>query len=845
MQKDLKKKQQTQHINGLFPYQTYTSLASCLDQQIYSDKELHIFGLGSLAAKVKKNFNLIVNTFTDLSYLLFNEYHRAETHIYFQSTLRKLIQEGYFNHQNYLINRLSAIVDTMYTIADIGVEEIPVQLYNGRQKEVMYLVNRLLEESIVKDYNDQKVHLTKENISLKLAGHTRIEKFIFYEVEYLNYGRMNLIHFLHRKGFKIEFRIPYQHQYQRTFGYWKQVYEVVTKQKIWDSNVNEGPTNHKGERFALFNEGIPSKLNERDNVSVFEFESQHSFRTYFQKTDDHIFSINPDEIQTLVSDTFSELYENTIGRFPYHLQYCTYWNGKIYLSYQNLIDLITSEWVSLEDAKGKDGLSLMMDLSDYMSGIETTEDVKERLYRLQELDILNKSFDRENNEDTGRNRMKRYMLNPFRTFSFLHSERYDITIKQLINLVEEFERLCGYLLPSETEIVPVNTYFARWQETFRNRIGYENQVWDQVFVERFPDDWEFSAPELLQLIYLTASNFKTKKTDIHSLPTLWEKMLDGNQNQTLHLTNITQMNFPERHSSTSPSLFFNHSEFKSMIQAVTSSMRNRLLHALWVDYTVEENFPKLGLYQLYNMLANYDGPVKFSWIKNLQEDSLRNIYLEILADLYNDGKIESYTPQDRLTLDKMQKRELVQKPDIDVKQFHNKIPDVYWLNHDFCSKKFFMATFIDQEPIYEQEFHHQFLFSKIGKLFSISQSEREAFQNYIFPLFPHWTFTKKENLIDMEYQVKLRKYKNFENITYPRELQSLQILRSLYRENRRTKARNQYRKYKDFNDKEIIKQFKKNINQFEVKAEPGNHCKMCQFLKICSEGMYAIDNNDN
>ncbi|WP_174612912.1 hypothetical protein [Virgibacillus ihumii] len=679
---------------------------------------------------------------------------------------------------------------------------------------------------------------------MKLGSASNLNKLIFYEIEYLNFGRMNLIHFLHRKGFQIEFRIPYKDQYKRSFAFWNSVYRVVTKQEIQQTFPSEKKTIGNGECFALFNESKSSEFCERKNVSVMEFDSQHDFQDYYQRTRDYIVAIKPGEVETIVTNTVSGLYENSVGKFVYHLQYCMYKDQQVQLSYDQFIELITNDWVKIGNANGPDALSLLLDLKDYMAGVSTIKDIKERLFRLQELDLVRQSFDSENSEDTGRNRMKRYMLNPFRTFAFLHTERYSVTIKQLIDLVGELERLCQYLLPNETELMSVNTYMERWQEVLQTiDEGDDKKVWEKIFNKRFPDDWKFEVPEFLQLIYLTASRYDKAESRILSLSLMQEKILQSNPKNALHMTNVTQMNFPEEHSN-SLSAFFTHSELKEIIQAVNSQMRNILLHSLWVDYTVEESFSELGIYQLYNILSNYEGSVKFSWIKNLHDNGLRNIYLEILADLYTNGEVSKYRTHEEFTMFQMpDQQKSSQVPHR--KELSGKIPGVYWLNHDFCSKKFFLTTFIDQEPIYEQEFHHQFLFSKIGKLFSISKSERDSFRNYIFPMFPHWTFTKKENLIDMEYQTTLRKYKNYENVSYPKELKSLQILRSVYRENRRTKARNQYRRDRDFNDKEVLQQFGENINSFNVKAEPGNHCKMCQYLNSCSEGWFAIDNNNN
>src|SRR5699024_11203222 len=107
---------------------------------------------------------------------------------------------------------------------------------------------------------------------------------------------------------------------------------------------------------SLFNEGETSYIVERDNVSIYEFDSQHSFQDYYQKTNDDIFSISPDDINQLVSNTFSILYENSVGKFVYYLQFCTHTNNKIYLDYNHLIELITNDWTKSGNAKGENAL---------------------------------------------------------------------------------------------------------------------------------------------------------------------------------------------------------------------------------------------------------------------------------------------------------------------------------------------------------------------------------------------------------------------------------------------------------------------------------------------------------
>lgn len=843
MQKEVKKKS-----TPLFGLKTYRTLTALLENLSDKQDQLNVFSTDNVARLVKEKYSLTACGLDDFGTKLFSGYRTGITQIYLQSQIRNQIHQDKYKQKAYLLNRIPTIINTVYALADLGVSNLSFSNESDRKTEIIQLMSALMKDPVIQTYHSQKEMLTKQQISTILCGHDGLNKISFYEIEYLNYGRMNLIHWLCSKGFEIEFYIPYNKELPSLYEFWQMTYEVATQQDIAELIEHEGIQNNNGARFAQFNEGENTVVNDRKDVEIIEFQSPRDFAFYFQSTTDKIAAINPDDVNRIVDNTISKLYENDYGKFVYYLQFCKVTDETIRVNYDNLLELVTSAWISTRIVKGKDALALLKDLESYMNGVETIADVKERLVQLSQLDMISKTFDNENAAEAGRNRMKRYMLNPFRTFAFLQQGRYKVTINQLIELIEQTEKICLRLLLHESKVEFVTNYFNNWEtvlEQYKDKWDSEAyDFWKSVFVQKYPDDWEFAIQELLSLIYLTAANRdENQPINIHSMPTLPFNIMARNSNQAIHITNLTLMNFPENHH-TMITAFFSYSEMKEIVtQSVADNqLVKSLLHALLVDFSVSENFNKLGNYQIYNILSNYKGPVKFSWIKHLQENDFRNVYLDILADLYQDGVVNTYRIKEKLEVNSPEnKQDRFSYPN-SIDKLKGKVPNLFWLDHDFCSKKFFLTALIDQQPVYESEFHQQFVFSKIGRLFSMSQAERNEFQTLIYPLFPQWTFSKKENLIDTEYLVKLGVYKDYENISYPKEINRLHILRSVYRLNRRTKARNQYRKYTAFNEAEVLKQFKDNVGQYEVKAEPGNHCKMCPHIQSCSEGVYAIDN---
>jgi len=774
---------------------------------------------------------------------LFGNFNTAQTKIYLQAILRDELMNGHYEYRENFLHRLSSLVETYYVIAEFGLNDLNIETEDLRAKETIRLLNRLLSDPVTEQYFLTKRTLTKEDVSLKLCNHENLQTIIFYEIDYLNFVRMNFIHWLKNNGFQIEFRIPYNKNFPKTYEFWKNVYQVVTNGQI-DESLALDDEQLVAVKFGSFNEGILPDVDEQKNIEIIEFPSPNDFKHYYHTYDDLTFAVDFNNISTIVYHDKQNIYEDENSKFLYYIQFCKKVNGSIQIDYDNFIELMTTDWIYTDDVSGSQSLSLLKDLEEYMSGIETIDDIIERLKRIQSLELVSRTFDQENSIEAGRNNFKRYMLNPFRVFAILQRDRYEVSINQLLNLTHKLNNVCQNLILEDAESINVNEYFLRWKNFIHDSACKNNELILQVFSEKLPDNWSFSTPELLSLIYLLMDRLHDFSIDIYPLSRIQEFLIHDEITEPIHITNLTLFNFPETHK-TPISEFFDHTALKELVQLNINNKKakNILLHSLWVDYVAHDQFESLGIYYLHNVLAHFDGLIKFSWIDQLEENGIRNIFLDILADLYTSGTINVYEAELKLPefamVDQIDNKN---RQSFDTALLKGRIPDLYWLDHDFCAKKFFLTTFIEQQPIYDSEFHYNFVFSKIGKLLSYSKYERDIFRKLIYPLFPHWTFTKKENLIDMEYIISLTDYKHFENISYPREIRGIQTLRGVYRENRRTRARNQYRRDSNYNENKLLKQFSEYLGLFNVKAESGNHCKMCPHLSSCIEGMYSIDN---
>ena len=113
-------------------------------------------------------------------------------------------------------------------------------------------------------------------------------------------------------------------------------------------------------------------------------------------------------------------------------------------------------------------------------------------------------------------------------------------------------------------------------------------------------------------------------------------------------------------------------------------------------------------------------------------------------------------------------------------------------------------------------------------------------EDYLFPLFPQWPITTKKNMLKTSYKRDIRISMKHQNISFPKNLADIQILRSKYLVTKRYKIRNAYRR-SNINPDRLFKEFSEEIEN--EKSEKGMHCSMCPHVLICLKGEFAIDRN--
>ena len=711
------------------------------------------------------------------------------------------------------------------------------------QKILFEIINDLKQDESVQRYLNERRSLSKEEISQRLKR-SQVERLYIYEFNYLDASRMMLFHFLQQSGIEVIFRVPFNSKLEKLYEGWKVIYEAVSNRSSDQWSNQQDLTIEQGNAFAHFINGTPPLQADplKEKLTVLDFNHPVHINSYLEKHPirngiHEVFAVSNEDLNRHLGLEISDhLFATPKGKFLLLLEQCSKLDQEILVSYETFIDLIVSGWIISQGVSGERALGLLTDLRSYMDGVKTIGDIKERLATLDELQETSKIFDQAAKEQTQQHRAKHYLTNPFRVFPYVHQNRYQITIKQLIECTKDLERKLTKLLLAKGEVRQVQQYISDLQQLFDS----VKPNWNDEAADRFaralhihvPSDWVFSQEELQQVITLHLTQDLEEPEQVQSFTSIVGAVLEDKH---IHMTDLSLQSFP----GYKPSLpyLLTHGWLKRSVQKSFVGLHKQIrIHALLVDYYSREYAPSLSVYLLYHVLAHCEGTLTLSWIKDLQANNGPSMYFTLIQKIYGAKPQNELETTDAANFDWP---EAAQESQPDVNTIKG-IPDVYWLDYDFCARKFFYSAILEQQPIYENDLHQKLSFGIIGSLLSEQAEGRKEFKETIYPLFPQWTTALKDNLIDTEYTNGLRTYKSFENIYFPKSASRLQRLRSQYVVTKRYKIRNQFREDR-FKEDDALKEFVKHIEPFNVAAEKGDHCKMCPHLSVCEEGEYSID----
>lgn len=847
----------------MFEIQSFQNPVGYYRNITFHKGELHLTGSSSLQYYLQKQLNsdkgTFISTYDGLMKKLYPFWHDPFTNLYLKSKLKDLVGEEYRD----------SFMDSFRFAVELGINHFPIhEKSTSAQVAFQQVFQHMIQDGTV-----QKIIKERQKPLLKklqrLFG-SPIVRVVAHQMKAMDAMRIRFFHLLQQEGIPVRFIIPQDPLYPAATQGWKKLYEQVGgKGQEWIPKDTPVPIT-RGRHYLQLLTGEGVARGEEKTYSTCSFSNLVSFQSYVKEhppKKDQVYYVAPsfDSLKEWLRGTLYHIEERAFShpseKFLFYLYECKKENGEICLTYDTFLACITSGWIQPpKGAPGKNAFTFLEECRPYFSGVETLREIQHRLESLEDLREASKIFDELAAPITGRNRIKRYLANPFRGFPYVHTTRFSMTLRHLKEVTEYFGKAVVHLLPEEGETMLAREHVKRLsdlllrvhkqqgEDFFGQTLKNPNLVegWLRQVDSEIRDTWQVGREEARELVTQILSNLIQLEDD-QSQRFYAPDQLEGlilRAKEGLHLTDLSlkSLHLYLRKGKALPHPL-THTWLKEAGKDKDPVERKIFLHCLMVDYEYRHVQDALFKSQLYHLFCFYEGKVEASWIDGIHDyDSPYYIW----SALHEGEKEETGTfLEDDFVFPEEEEEQKEEKPLVWQEKMDQEIPLLYWLDFDFCARKFFLTSFVQLQPMYTRDFHQRLAFASIGKIMASTADKGDGVFAHMNPLFPQWTDTLKKNLVQTSYTKNIRRIHVFQNMNYPYDLRDLQKLRSPYRVGGRWKAAYAYKKDRMKIPKDWSKEFLSYLSEKEVKGEAYGHCMMCPYLNLCDKGVYPIEYSNN
>ncbi|OFI07127.1 hypothetical protein CLOACE_05320 [Clostridium acetireducens DSM 10703] len=861
----------------MFKVETHDNSLQYFKNLIIEEDAIHVTGNNALASLIievneEKFFS------KELSKKLILNIEKFEKKLYFdlenpieriklKSELRDEISKikiEYIN--NYFLKNIDNVFDTIIFLIKCGIEKINKNLNYDNQSRVFintynnYLNNKNLKKIYKCIKKKSKLGYKKTINSNKII---RINKIYFYNISQLSIKRFMLFYNLKNMGFEITFRVPYFNGLKEINKYWEAVYnQEVFK---WCYGKNDFRQYIKQSKYIAFIEG----------KDICETKENVSTKTYYEISN-FVKDIENKNVVTFMKDSIkscqlykkeqcNHCYNTKIGRFIKNIYKCRLKLETINLDYNIFIELITSGWIQCIEKpyvfNGKSTLEFFKENEDYFRGINTIDEILERLYNLKDLKEINNIFETKKYS----NDIPKLLINPFRALSYANSDKYKLTLNQVIKLTKKLKIILMKLLENESGFIDYEKH-----KNILKEIYFHN-----LYINKLSEDNNLSCV-YTQIKKMLTFDFDKRLIHIEELKQLFNILLTikkNNSNKTIVLDDLEGFIYKENiHKGCLHITDLSYKSYKKYIDSkkedsfilpkrklnnilinsieLDNNMKNYINKKFKLEYEnkdTKENIDDFLKFTIGNMFINFKGKILFSWVRDLRENDDKSVILRHMENLYkNDissdniwNLLEKCDENFHIKDYSISCEENIKK----YKKIYYNIPSVAYKDLDFCEEKFFYSNILERYPIYKSDFHHRVVLSVLISL--LKNNINNYYMNikrYILPLFPQWPDVIKENIILINYSTKnFQKYRKFKNIYYPKNVDKLYSLRSKYIIGEKYKINNRYNN-NNLDEEKIFEEFLREYLLKDTINNPGKHCSMCPHTHICRKGVFRIGN---
>lgn len=751
--------------------------------------------------------------------------------------------------------------DYMFLI-ESGIRSIPdIANMTEKEKTVKAIFNKFVESDRVKKIIKEISSSSSLKLKYTFEDNKKVEKIYLYNFNNLHLSRMVFFNRLRYWGYELIFRIPFTNIKNIDIP-WINLYSKEYFQ--WDMDVYKKYENNTRNAFIEYLDGKPIESID-SNIQFKKFAVSYDFKKELElkelKPHDNkkisYYALDTSLVNQIFDIDGCKEYHTPIIRFMDKMYYCTYKDNDIYLSQNLMIDLLTSGWIEIKEGNrninGIYYLDFLKKLESYFYGIESIEGFLLRLEDLRNLKLASDTMENQIKDKIDRNKVKQFLSNPFRCISSVNIEDYEITILQLKSLVERLRYILKTTIKREDGFVDFNKNndFLKsilQRNTYMNNLKESNEYKHILTkinrVLNHKTEFQYIHQEDIKELIGILTNEEDNKEKILPLD-----VIDGNWQRgkfkEIHITDLSFKAYKKYLDSKKMiSKYVNYDFINKILLTEDYKKKEELKECLRIAKISANNIEKFLTFDIANLISNYKGKIILSYIENLRDGDSESILLRLLKNLYKKDLETNNILLDYLD-DVENEKNKEEITDIATNKMINKsryICPTGFRDLDFCHNKFVYSSLINSHIEYDSDFHHRLVFVQlICLLRGDIPSAETSIKRFIFPLFPQWNYTTKENMLLTSYfKSPLQEYNLYENINYPKYISRLQVLMSKYSEKYRIK--NRYDENKLDTEKEF-KEFLKVYIKEEKLSNPGKHCSMCPYILICKEGEYPVERN--
>lgn len=886
----------------MFKVETFKDPVVFYNQIEVGMDELHITSISTLAmhikglGEVRQKWNVwIYHHFYNALYPVWTD---TRTKLEQQRLIRKIIKEHkeeWGEHTPTLLRQVNRINQTFRELLELNLKALidlkdeseitkhykKIYEYFLQQEEVFKYVEELNKPLTPETLDRCLNHYNELRLEIPRQGYPPIKRIYIYSMDHLEMERLIFLKKLSEAGYEVIFRIPYSEEYSVLHSPWLNVYKNFVPKEQWQpiqEHVIEKTSPLKnflaGKEEVV--EGNVKLINHGgvDAVSFKKYLKEHPLHRedmeYIGGQEDLLNEYFRDEIDH--SESIKHFYETPLGRFVCELYKLKFEEDHIIMNYSTFMTMMTSGIVVLLNEKavvasGKDAMGMLNELKSYMVGVRTLDDIIERLQAYKRFEEKSGDLDQLQKEVIEGNRVKGFLLNPLKAFGFSNNGEYNITVEQLVELGQQLKGIINTLLKESSPIVNMNTHIEAFKKLLQDS-QVLTYIEDTVTRKIYADFFTVLNLQVSKLVitdlediseYIVATTSINPK-EIEELAELKDKDdkeddkklilikgleyicgLNVNGVKNLYLCDLSTINVNTYVSKRENTLsLFSLEELLTYIMGMENSVqKTTLIKAQKIAETCKKEIQSFIKYNMATLLTYYEGNLHIGWIKNLNAYDTQWYLLEIIESLYKTEQVNETTSKLEEEFILSPEEEVNEEP-IQVEYLVKELSPLALRDLEECGKRFYYDNILYPHPIYREDFTQRYAFARACRILEGRLMGEENMKHIIYPLFPQWTDTLKDNLLIVDKD----KHRNTGNRNMPTysEFQDIKFLDDMIRMQHLWSFKNSTKNKTEQSKRASIEKWAEE-SKHELKTKGEHNCGICPYQLLCSNAQFKINKN--